>query len=313
MKLRNFLYNTDIFLQKKLQLPTVSIGNLSMGGTGKTPAVILLTQYLLAKKIRTLVVSRGYGRKYQDYAEVPLQGACSERFGDEPCLIKQKCPEAKVFVGAGRGALATAAMAKYKFDVIVADDAFQHRSLARDLDIVLIDATEPIGNYQVIPCGRLREDLSSLGRADIIIYTKINLVSESSLSEVEALIRPFLSSKSKSFKAQLVNLSDINKSLKYILVSGVGNPKSVEATLSADIKILKHMTYPDHYEYTLKDVNSILYAMKKSGAEKVLTTEKDFVKLKAFADLLPKLVPFEVKMQINSERDFFEIIDSYFI
>jgi tetraacyldisaccharide 4'-kinase len=181
---RNWMYDHGVLKQHHVATKVISIGNLTVGGTGKTPVTLAVVDYLKMKNKSVGVVSRGYKREEKGVLEVDLSASAGQKFGDEPALIKFTHPDVPVVVGERRVAAAQEILAKAAVDFLVCDDAFQHRSLHRDLNILLFDATETVKNYRVLPVGRAREQINpALKRADIIILTKSNLVSAEELEK----------------------------------------------------------------------------------------------------------------------------------
>ncbi|MAM14078.1 MAG: tetraacyldisaccharide 4'-kinase, partial [Candidatus Marinimicrobia bacterium] len=175
---RNIFYNFNFFVSRKIPTKVISVGNITAGGTGKTPAVIYLSQIFKKRNYKVAVLSRGYGRKT---AGTQLVTAGKDKvldwrnFGDEPTLISQKLEDIPIVVDQNRHRGAMYLIEKFNPDIIIMDDAFQHRSIERDLDLVLLNSQAPISDYRLIPHGLLREPIRHLKRADAIILTKFNL------------------------------------------------------------------------------------------------------------------------------------------
>src|SRR5581483_3251120 len=174
--LRNHLYDAGWLRTRRLPTHVISIGNLTVGGTGKTPLVIWTANRVLAQGRRVAVVSRGYRRDSRESRVLVSDGrkllAGPETAGDEPCVIAQRCPGAVVAVGADRAGVSAWVLGRFAVDVIVLDDAFQHRAIARDEDVLLIDATDDEGLRDLLPGGRLREPMASARRATAIVVTR---------------------------------------------------------------------------------------------------------------------------------------------
>ena len=173
ISLRNLFYDTGIFRIEEIDVPIISVGNLSTGGTGKTPFVEFLLRYLLGKDKIVAVLSRGYGRKTRGTVVIDqstLAHCTAESVGDEPYQIARKFPGAIVIVDESRVRGARIAKEKYRVDAIILDDGFQHRALKRNLDIVMIDGKNPITEMAMLPAGLRREPLVALRRADLLIF-----------------------------------------------------------------------------------------------------------------------------------------------
>ena len=171
------LYRRQWLRAKILARPVISVGNLTVGGTGKTPVVIFLTEWLLAKGKRVAVLSRGYGRRSSSVQQLVSDGervlVTSDDAGDEPYLIARRCPQAIVAVGADRFRLGQWVLERFPVDYFVLDDGFQHLSLHRTIDLLLLDATDIAGIQALLPVGRLREPLAAAARASAILFTRV--------------------------------------------------------------------------------------------------------------------------------------------
>ncbi|MCB0357639.1 MAG: tetraacyldisaccharide 4'-kinase, partial [Bdellovibrionales bacterium] len=190
LKFRNYSYDNKIFKIHQVTKPVISIGNLTVGGTGKTPIVDHLLYWTRAKGIKAGVVSRGYGGSYDGVKKVPLT-ADPNIYGDEPCMLAMRNIDTPIYVCADRVHAANTLIGNEKVDVVIADDAFQHRRLYRDLDIVVVDLLEPKENYSSLPFGRAREPIQSMKRADVIILNKANLVTEQQVKLIKDFLLPF--------------------------------------------------------------------------------------------------------------------------
>jgi len=291
--LRNRLYDGGTFTQQKLQHPVISVGNLSVGGSGKTPFVMLLGRLLQENKIAFDILSRGYGRQNTDVRLVDVKGKSSQ-FGDEPLLLAREL-QLPVIVGgnrvvAGRYAEKLFAEAKPAHGqwIHVLDDGFQHRRLARDFDIVLLSKTD-LGD-SLLPGGRLREPLSSLRRADAIVLT--DDTSESELPE-------FARGKYIWRVARKLSLASPAPA-KTVAFCGVARPERFFADLqSLGVRTEHRRVFRDHHRYTEIDAENLLARKKQSGAEAFLTTAKDIINLEA-AGLLPALQPI-IELRLRME------------
>lgn len=270
--LRNNLYDRNLLKVRRLRRPVVSIGNLSVGGTGKTPFVIMLGALLKARGIEVDVLSRGYGRDSFAISVVDPAGP-PEQFGDEPLLIARKL-DAPVVVGADRyhaGLLAEEKFLQGRLHLL--DDGFQHRRLHRDFDIVLV-ADEDLSE-SLLPSGRLREPFSSLRRADAIV-----LASSSNLP---------LPAKSVWRVRRHMHFLGLKKRL--IAFCGIARPEQFFAGLKKlGMELPETISFPDHHRYTQADVERLLRAKNSSGAEGFISTEKDAINL---GPLARQLQPFE--------------------
>lgn len=308
MKIRNQLYDREILSVVRLSKPVVSVGNLTMGGTGKTPLICELLNWALDQGLRPAVISRGYKSSIKGIAKVQT-GENSLRYGDEPAMVVKKFPMVPFYIGADRVAVAQELIRNEAVDIIFADDAFQHRRMGRDLDIVIIDCTESLENYQVLPSGRGRELQSGILRADYIILNKVNLVAPQKKQEVIEFIASVCGKRqipvieSEYYVRQFLSLDGANKqelksNERVLLVSGVGNPAAFEDLMSLNLKVVKHLVYRDHHAYSNKDLDKVLTLGRELNIQRIVTTEKDAVKMSSLnpsekniwvAELVPKL------------------------
>ena len=261
----------------------VSIGNLSVGGSGKTPFVLLLGELLKARGIKFDVLSRGYGRKTRGVALVDPAGSARD-FGDEPLLMARRL-KVPVIVGEDRYAAGVFAEKKFGPQLHLLDDGFQHRSLARDFDIVLV--TPEDARDRLLPAGRLREPLSSLRRADAVVLTsgaspeRFPLGPESWSGESRRGIVP------------------TNVPARPVVFCGIARPKNFVAQLrTAGIEPVAEAFYRDHHAYTEQDIRDLLNLRQRSEADGFVTTEKDAVNLGGYLAALEPLAVVPVKMEL---------------
>jgi len=318
---KNYLYDKDYFQSLELSVPVLSLGNLTMGGTGKTPLTDFCLKYFQRRKVKTAVVSRNYKAQVQDAAEVDLKHEnAAAYFGDEPVLLAERNPHVHFFVGPIKYETAVYAMEKQNPALVVIDDGFQHRKLHRDVDIVILDATESLANYACVPVGRAREPWEALSRATAFVITKVNLASPKQMDALMEKLRPF-GKLIVPMSYEIMRLHPLQggpekalenmKNAKVLLISGIAQPSSFEKSLEKfSVQILKHESFRDHHPYTAADVARLVEVWKSLGKPEIITTEKDFVKLKA---LWPKEVPLwysPLEVKIQAEEDgFYEILD----
>lgn len=285
VKARALLYGFNILPSHSLPRKIVSIGNITVGGTGKTPVVIFLAEFYRRSGKRVAVLSRGYkgsnrGGAIVSDGERLLLGP--REAGDEPYLIASRLKGVPVAVCPDRVAGGRMLIERFSPDVIILDDAFQHIRLKRDVNIVLIDSREGFGPGYLLPRGILREPVSALKRADFALVKN----GPATGAEWEALQRYSVPSIAFRYKASTAYDIDSGEELgvnalagkKTLAVSGIANPSSFADTLAGlGIKVARTFTFPDHHSYIEKDINEIENAA--SGAV-VITTEKDGVKLR---------------------------------
>ncbi len=297
MRLRQTGYNQGIFKIKRLPCPVISVGNITLGGTGKSPHVIAICKFLKKTGLRPAVVTRGYGGKAGKGPLLVCDGnsitATSKEAGDEPVMIAQKL-KVPVVAGSDRYKCGMYALNRLGASVIVLDDGFQHLQLHRDLDIVLMDVAEPFGNGYVFPGGNLREPLSALKRADAVILTKCNEVTSTDISSIEkhlqSLIpgRPVFKSKYEIDSIKPVLFPEEHSQTTGTIPSkepvfcfcALAKPESFYALVKKSGFLIRGTkSFPDHYFYNRDDIQTVADMARKSGCHYILTTEKDFAKI----------------------------------
>ena len=262
------IYAQGILRRAKLSIPVISVGNITWGGTGKTPLVIELAKMIQRLGKRPAVLTRGYG-------------------SDEWKEITSNLPGVPVGVGKNRALSGSGIVSRNEADIILCDDAFQHWPLKRDWDIVAINAAEPFGNGRLIPAGMLREPLSSLSRAQTLVLTHADRVGHDQLEAlkakllkeaphagwVEAVHEPVCFFQVSSGKPQN---TEAFRGKKAVAFCAVGAPRLFMDTLkSLGIEILKGFEFPDHHAFTPRDVVEMLHFMQTNGVQTIITTEKD--------------------------------------
>jgi tetraacyldisaccharide 4'-kinase len=310
MSVRNALYDRNILRSFKIPATVVSVGNITVGGTGKTPLVELLARFFLDEGFRPAVVSRGYGRTGKRIVVVSDGKKVlsnPDRTGDEPLMLGRHLEGIPILVGADRVKAATKAVRTFESDLILLDDGFQHRRLKRDVDVVALKRSHPFGNEKVLPAGPLREPRKGLGRAQVVVLT-----GRKSSDERDAGFRGDISEKSNVLEAvyrpiewvQLSNgqmhpLSFLQHRFVFVF-SGIGNPGSFETTLEEmDLKMVGHWIFRDHYRYASDDLKRIADRAESHGAVSVVTTEKDAVRITdQWKGKLP-LYYLRIKMEIE--------------
>ena len=280
--LRNTLFDRGVLSSRRLGLPVVSVGNLSVGGAGKTPFVIALGELLRARGIRFDVLSRGYGRKTHGFSVVDPDGNAAD-FGDEPLLIARRL-DAPVIIGENRYDAGRVGEQKFQPQLHILDDGFQHRSLARGFDIVLL--TERDFDDKLLPSGRLREPFSSLQRADGIVLPQKS--SAQHFSERNLMIEGFARQGKLVWrmKREIVLAA---APVAPIVFCGIARPQQFFAQVrAAGVTPAAEVEFCDHHAYNRSDIERLLAMRGKAGADGFLTTEKDAVNLGSLqADLKP--------------------------
>ena len=274
--LRNFLYSAGLLKTHRVNAAVISVGNITVGGTGKTPLVIWLSRFLAEKNIHCAILTRGYKTR-------------KSKLTDEPAILAKGCPDAEIIVNPDRVAAAREAIQKSDIQVVLMDDGFQHRRLKRDLDIVTIDAMRPFGYGRVLPAGLLREPAAALKRAHAAVVTRCDLVGQDDLTQIENKIRQInpdiviarsihsaVCAKSTGPKQfELEQLRD----RKIFAFCGIGNPDAFFGTIqSIGLNLLGSQTYNDHHCYTRDCLTDICEEATYLNADMILTTQKDWTK-----------------------------------
>ncbi len=315
---RNLFYNLGFFVSKKLPAKVISVGNITTGGTGKTPAVIYLAKALLKKGKRVAILSRGYGRQTagtQLVTDGKTQVSDWRNFGDEPTLISKALSGVPVVVDEKRHRGGMFLVDKFNPDIIILDDAFQHRSIERDVDIVLINSQDNRADHKLLPYGFLREPWVHLKRAHVLIFTKTNLKKPAPFlrsiarnSKAHKLKSVFVQKHFVSPKGQKKNI--LNRT-KILAVSAVGDHRGfVQTLINSGLEIVDEIAYIDHHDYSQKDIEEIQRRFLKSDAEFVITTEKDMIKIDQLklSGLEIYSMGIEFKLNLKAEKQLLDII-----
>lgn len=328
LKLRHMVYDCGLLKVQTTQVPSICIGNVTVGGTGKTPHTEMLLRTLLedadCRNMNIAVLSRGYKRKTKGFQQVPADGTASD-YGDEPLQIKKKFPQVTVAVDKSRTEgcsfltapelLETSRKARKcryrempKADLIILDDAFQHRAIKASLSIVLVDYSRPVFNDHLIPLGRLRDLPERADAADIIIVSKcprdINAWQKSTWAEALGirLYDPATCSgtgrNGKTVHLFFTTISYVTPEAVFpegdhrylyakrlVLVSGIANDRPLVRYLKDSYKIASHFNFPDHHKFTRADIRSIRNAAEAFPTSVIMTTEKDCQRIRDIDDI----------------------------
>src|SRR5581483_2294212 len=315
-RIRIFLYEKGVFQRKRAGCYVVSIGNLTVGGTGKTPFTIYLAEKWREKGYKIGIVSRGYKGSYEGPVVLVSDGeAILEKVssvGDEPYLMAERLKGIPIVVSADRFKGCQRLIERFKVDIILLDDGFQHLRLHRDLNLLLVDATNPFGNGCLLPRGSLREPVSEVRRADLVIFTRSENRSDATewISEIERLGRPCL--RSRFQPTGLIELhtgshrpaTDLRDRPVFALC-GIGNPDSFLRLLTAlGAEIKDQLIFGDHYAYQESDWMRIKKTAEAAAVKWIVTTEKDAVKIKDFlpADFEVWVLRVEVSFWEEAEK-----------
>jgi tetraacyldisaccharide 4'-kinase len=321
MRARASLYEHQFFRTHKFGKPVISIGNLTTGGTGKTPLVAAIARHLAQKGRRVCILTRGYGRENPGRRVVVSDGnqilADVTQTGDEPLkLAEQLEGKAAVICDSDRVSAAQFAEEKLDSDVFILDDGFQNLRIARDVNVATVDATNPWGNKHVLPAGILREPVKALGRADCVVLTRTDQSTEADLlKQVERITRaPVLSS--RMIISEIRSIRSTGASQTKTPVAGqpvvafcaVGNPQAFFDLIRADLNLTGTIAFRDHHQFTQGDSDRVTRDALAGGAQALVTTAKDEVKLRALRFDLPCYV-VDIAIEISSPDKLFDLID----
>src|SRR5207237_3480919 len=294
VRIRNALYRRQILRARKVDAPVISVGNLTVGGTGKTPLVEWIANQLAQSDLRVTVLTRGYGRESSGRVVVSDRNvirANVDEAGDEPFFLAQNLNgRAAVICDADRFAGASWAIEHLESDVFILDDAFQHQRLKRDLNILTIDARSPWGDGKLLPAGTLREPITELSRADCVVITRaIDSGSVNDLrNEIETKWPELPTFLSTTEIVGLRALDEMNSSPEVSAIKktpvaafcGIGNPESFFSLVrAAGYQLKDTRAFRDHYKYQQADIDRLVSQATQSGARALITTAKDAVKL----------------------------------
>ncbi len=313
-RIRRFLYNYGLLKRNSYKVPIISVGNLTFGGTGKTPFVIWLSKYLDTMEQKVMILMRGYKGKLESSSGILRSssrlGHSPLEFGDEALLLSRKLKKAAIVVGKKRSQNLEKFFHDEKPDVIVLDDGHQHLKLSRNLNIVLFDALMPVGKYHVAPWGYLREGFSALADADIVLIGRTDQTTRMQVNSLKTLIKSNMYKKVPfgeiGYKPTGIYNSNFEKNIelnelknrKVICVTGIASPVSFFKLVQGfEVQMVDKLIFPDHHDYNSNEIRSIVEKAKKEDCL-ILTTEKDMVKIK------------RLKL---SENFFFLEIQMYFI
>ena len=304
--LRNVLYSRGWLKAHRVNAAVICVGNITVGGTGKTPLVVWLYSQLFTN-FKCAILTRGYKStqnpklKTQDYF-------------DEPAVLADSCPDARVVINPDRVAGAAEAIGQFGAEVLIMDDGFQHRRLARDLDIIAIDATLPFGYGKMLPAGLLREPVTSLRRAGAVVMTRCDQISEHQLSELEEKLRSInpamVIAKSIHATASVRTTEngqiDIHllKDKKIFAFCGIGNPNAFLSTVEIlGSELVGSKVYDDHHNYTDSCLTDICQQAERAGAELVLTTQKDWTKIRCDFESTVPFAYLEIEIEFLAGQD----------
>ena len=321
MVLRAFLYRKNIFLKsQRLSVPVISIGNLTLGGTGKTPMVRYVTRLLVDRGLRPAIVSRGYGGKATGKVNIVSDGAkillTPDMAGDEPFMLAEALPGVPVLTGPERAPVASHAILKFGVNRVVMDDGFQHLAVQRDLDLVLFSARTLLGNGRVFPGGPLREPVSALRRAHGFVITGVDSGNRAKVEDFQRWLQGSFPEKPvfageylpsgiwHSRQGKVCTLTEARE-IPVFAFAGIANPDSFRQTLrQEEFSLAGFKEFKDHHCYTAQDVAALVGVARENGAQALITTEKDFVKLRPFFGEFP-ILALTIELRMDQGFDLF--------
>jgi tetraacyldisaccharide 4'-kinase len=301
--LRNFLYDSGVFPTHRLPIPIISVGNLTLGGTGKSPMVAWLGRFFLDQGIQPGIISRGYGQSTNGVNDEFLELAF--RLPTIPHRLNRNR------VAAARDFLNSQSINSQNIDLLILDDAFQHRKIDRNLDIVLLDALEPLGYEHVFPRGMLRESITALRRADVVFLSRADLIDESqrrkihdrvialspdilwgeivhepqsliSISKMKTQTENKIEKGTEMKMETAIKTTDISaiRDQRILAFCGIGNPNAFRQTLEYyGANVVELITFPDHHQFKMEDLNKLEQIAQREKVDSILCTMKDFVKI----------------------------------
>ncbi len=297
VKMRHWLFDSSIIKSERFTTPIVCVGNITVGGTGKSP----MSEYLLSSltpRHSVALLSRGYGRRTRGYREVSGEDSYSE-VGDEPLQIKRKYPHTVVVVCEKRIEGARRIIESHPdVELIIMDDGFQHRHITPHLNIIMVDARRPISADYPLPLGSLRDTPSALRRADIFVVTKCP--DSTTQGQMDAFRRELLTRPDQEILfSKIVNLSPLatypeiappfDPAARVMALSGIGNPAPFVEWVAGRYSVAKEMTFADHHSYTSSEIEQLVQSLEEDGSLRIITTEKDSVKFLSNNDI-PQII-----------------------
>ena len=311
LKTRRALYRNDIVKSTRLPVKVISVGNITTGGTGKTPLVEFTAKYLGEIGRKAAVLSRGYGGENSSKER-------NEKINDECLTLIENLRDVPVLAGSDRVKNGKKAINDFGVDCVVLDDGFQHLRLKRDLDIVVIDALNPFGGGNLIPRGTLREPLQNLERADLFIishsdqgneqivrsiYTELDQINHSALI-CESIHKPV--HLDKIADGSTLGLEWLKRKRVYAL-SAIGNPESFAYTLKElGADLIKHKVFQDHHVYTNKEIDGVISEAQSVGADAIVVTQKDIVKIRKMNIKDANILSLKIEMEITRGVELFK-------
>ena len=318
------IYSMGLRKRYRLGVPVISVGNITFGGTGKTPAVQTICRMLIDQGKKVVILSRGHGGSLK--GSMIVSDGCniltdSSEAGDEPMLLASTLPGVPVVVGKDRRDSGRLACREFDPDVILLDDGLQYWQLHRDLDIAVLDASKPFGSGFVMPMGDLRESVSGLRRAEVVLLTNTTGIDEARYAKIVESVSK-LTSHSNIYRSAHKPLCFKNadngetialdwiRGRKIVAFCGIGKPSAfIDMLESLGASVARSIVFPDHYRYTVEDITRITGEYKQCGVEAIVTTEKDIARLDK-SNTIPDLIALSIELEIYERQKFTEHVSS---
>lgn len=318
ISIRHLLFDCGLLKSEKFKTPIICVGNITVGGTGKTPTAEMIIEYMKSH-YNVALLSRGYGRRTKGYIEVETKNSYRD-VGDEPLQIKLKFPDVLVVVCEKRAEAIHRIEAEHpEINLIIMDDGFQHRYVDPRINVIVVDSTRPFREDDYLPAGTLRDKVDSLYRAHYFIVTKCRKdmspidqrVWRKELHKIAYQKVYFTCAVPTAAVSPFVAGMELPRGSEVIVMSGIGNPKAFIASVKRDYKLVGKMIVPDHHIYSVQDINRLAEMLKQHPKAMVLTTEKDIIKLRR-SRRVPQQVrermfyqPLKIEFIEGSDPDFF--------
>lgn len=308
MRTRSLAYSSGLFRCHSLPRPVISVGNIVVGGTGKTPMTAWIADYFLQRGKKVAVLTRGYGGSLE--GEVAIVSDGTKRLltpwqaGDEPCLLADMLPGLIVVMGSNRYQAGVLAQEQFNPDIFILDDGFQHLRLQRDLDILLLDAARPLGNGFTFPAGFLREPVAAVRRAQVVVFTRSDAQLPPQLTLPDSTVTLFALHRLTGFRTLSGDgprpFSEL-KSLRGLAFAGIAAPEGFFAALEkAGLNLAATLAFPDHTSYGDDEYAALARLRSSSRADYLITTAKDAIKIDCATG---KEVPFYLATLEMAFRD----------
>lgn len=314
---RNLCYDKNWFRVERVSAQVISVGNLSVGGTGKTPLVKYIANHCIQSGHKVAIISRGYKRKSKGQVIVsegngPIVPVADA--GDEPYMLSYLIPEAVIIVNNNRVKAAQTAVHSYHAEIVIMDDGFQHRRLGRDYDIVIVPAEDILDRERVLPAGRLRESWSGLKRASHVILSglstaeAVEFVSEMTHARLIPAQKKTTPEMQNPVSGLTIDIESLNEVSEIFALAGIGNPEQFRTALEKmALRIVHFEKFPDHYNFSQTDQEKILEDFSKTEAKYFVMTAKDFVKWDRY--YLERYPIFYLPLEYGFSEDIFSDMD----